>query len=277
MMINAQLKRLVLSSPRPEELAEFYARAFEYTVFPQDGELRCEGQQRSLWVRCGPVNQLLESHFALADGGALDRYVRDLSARGVAIELRQDGESAKLWVEDPEGRKLCFAADTCARAVERPGMAVERLARLQHYAVRTPTPRVLLDFYVDRLGFNCSDLVHDDAGDLTAAFLRADAEHHALAIFRAPQARFDHFSCETSSWTALRDWADFLAERTVRLAWGIGRHGPGNDTFFMVQDPDKNLAEISAELEICAEDRPIGRWHHCMETLNQWGVAIMRS
>jgi hypothetical protein len=45
----------------------------------------------------------------------------------------------------------------------------------------------------------------------------------------------------------------------------------------MVKDPDGNLAEISAELEVCAPDRPVGLWPHRPETLNQWGVAIMRS
>jgi hypothetical protein len=45
----------------------------------------------------------------------------------------------------------------------------------------------------------------------------------------------------------------------------------------MVKDPDGNLAEISAELEICASDRPLGTWPHRPETLNRWGVAIMRS
>ena len=24
-------------------------------------------------------------------------------------------------------------------------------------------------------------------------------------------------------------------------------------------------------------DRPVGNWTHCMETLNRWGVVIMRS
>jgi catechol 2,3-dioxygenase len=45
----------------------------------------------------------------------------------------------------------------------------------------------------------------------------------------------------------------------------------------MVRDPDGNLAEISAEIEHCAEDRPAGLWPHEERTLNVWGKAIMRS
>jgi catechol-2,3-dioxygenase len=84
-------------------------------------------------------------------------------------------------------------------------------------------------------------------------------------------------SCETRDWNALRDWADHMSQRSTKLVWGVGRHGPGNDTFFMVHDPDGNLVEISSDLESCAEDRPVGSWEHRMETLNLWGVAIMRS
>ncbi len=274
MTIEAVLQRLVLSSPDPARLADFYERAFDYRVSKADGDHRCQGSERSLWIRPGPANQLIESHFALADAAAVERYASGLAARGVAIERR----AGAVWaVQDLEGRKICFAA--CAALEEDPHAraAAAPPARLQHYAVRTPAPGALVEFYTERLGFTCSDLVHDEAGELTAAFLRTDAEHHALAIFRAPERRFDHFSCETPSWIGLRDWADFLAQRSVRLAWGIGRHGPGNDTFFMVLDPDGNLAEISAELEICPDTRPVGRWQHAMETLNQWGVAIMRS
>jgi catechol 2,3-dioxygenase-like lactoylglutathione lyase family enzyme len=150
-------------------------------------------------------------------------------------------------------------------------------ARLQHYAVRTPNPTALLAFYADGLGFVRSDLVFDDQGVLRAAFLRTDAEHHTLAIFNAPDARFDHFSCEAADWLALRDWADHMADVDVPIFWGVGRHGPGNDTFFMVKDPDGNLAEISSDLEVCDADRPVGRWPHAQKTLNVWGMAILRS
>ena len=108
-------------------------------------------------------------------------------------------------------------------------------------------------------------------GRLTAAFLRTDAEHHSLALFRAPEGRFDHFSCEAPGWQQLRDWADHMAGIGTDLAWGIGRHGPGNDTFLMVRDQDGNMAEISSDLEVCSPGRPAGVWPHRPQTLNQLG------
>jgi catechol 2,3-dioxygenase-like lactoylglutathione lyase family enzyme len=279
MTIDAVLERLVLSSPQPQQVAGFYCAAFDYRLLDTGDECRCEGPGRSLWIRRGIANQLIESHFCFPDENTLERYAQNLARHGVPHTFENGSSPGVLNVTDPDGRRVLFTASRNGSnsSVTSPDTGGSRLARLQHYAVRTPNPQRLVDFYSQTLSFRISDLVRDGSGDLTAAFLRTDAEHHALAIFRAPEKRFDHFSCETRDWSSLRDWADALAARKVRIVWGIGRHGPGNDTFFMVLDPDGNLAEISAELETCAEDRPIGLWEHRMETLNQWGVAIMRS
>lgn len=278
MTINAVLQRLVLSSPQVERMARFYSHAFDYRTTQRDGEYRCEGPNRSLWLRHGAANQLLESHFVFPDAASLNGYAQQLTARGVKhSEATLTGGARFLTVMDPDGRGVWFGIDAGRDLLVAEDASDARTARLQHYAVRTPKPQALVDFYANDLGFTVSDLVRDDAGELTAAFLRTDSEHHALAVFRAPEKRFDHLSCETRDWRALRDWADYMGQQSVKLVWGVGRHGPGNDTFFMVHDPDGNLAEISSDLEICAQDRPAGVWEHRMETLNLWGVAIMRS
>ena len=135
----------------------------------------------------------------------------------------------------------------------------------------------MVDFYADKLGFTVSDRVRDAGGVLRACFMRSDLEHHSLAIFRAPEARLDHHSYETGNWGDIRDWADHLARKDIPIVWGVGRHGPGDDLFFMVRDPDENLVEISAEIEQCAAERPAGLWPHAERTLNVWGNAILRS
>lgn len=277
MTIGASLQRLVISSPEIERLAKFYLGTFGYLPDIRCSEARCDATGRSLWIRPGPANQLLESHFVFAAPDALDRYIARLEKLAISFASRHEEGSLSIQTQDPDGRSVCFSVGAENPPVAHLGSGDEPVARLQHYALRTPAPMELLDFYVTSLGFAVSDLVRDKAGELTAAFLRSDAEHHSLAIFRSAERRLDHFSCETPDWHSLRDWADRMARHSVRLAWGIGRHGPGNDTFFMVLDPDGNLAEISSDLEQCAPERAVGSWDHCMETLNVWGVAIMRS
>ena len=277
MTIDAKLKRLVISSPEVDRVARFYVDTFGYRAERCRDEARCEAYGRSLWIRAGRVNQLLESHFVFDNSAALNRYIAQLEMQRVPFSQQHEEGGLSIQIRDPDGCNVCFAVNVESRPIAREDTDQINSARLQHYAVRTPFTQKLLDFYTNSLGFSVSDLVRDETGDLTAAFLRSDAEHHSLAIFRAAESRFDHFSCETHDWNSLRDWADLMARRSVRLAWGIGRHGPGNDTFFMVLDPDGNLAEISSDLERCTPERAVGNWDHRMETLNQWGVAIMRS
>lgn len=277
MSINAALHRLVISSPQVERVGQFYTNTFGYVGTGDEMEWRGEAEDRSLWVRAGVANQLLESHFVFPDTSALEAYATSLTRSGVPHARGSAGSEPAIVIVDPDGRKICFAAQV--GEVESPGGDAVSLPRahLQHYGIRSPEPQVLVTFYSEVLGFRVSDLVRDDCGDLTAAFLRSDAHHHSLAIFRAPERRFDHFSSETRDWHGLRDWADHMAKLSIPLAWGVGRHGPGNDTFFMVYDPDGNLAEISSDLECCQDDRPVGIWKHSMQTLNQWGFAILRS
>ena len=57
---------------------------------------------------------------------------------------------------------------------------------------------------------------------------------------------------------------------------GPGRHGPGDNLFFMVSDPDGNSVELSAEIEIVADNREMGDWLHEERTLNYWGKGMLR-
>ena len=141
--------------------------------------------------------------------------------------------------------------------------------------VGSDEPETLVRFYADVVGLPVSDKVlRDDS--VTACWLRTDHEHHSLAVFRAPVRRLDHHSYEAGDWALIRDWADHFARQGLRLIWGPGRHGPGNNLFIMVEDPDGNRIEISAELETVNGDRPVVIWPHEERTFNRWGQAPFR-
>jgi catechol 2,3-dioxygenase len=77
-------------------------------------------------------------------------------------------------------------------------------------------------------------------------------------------------------WNLIRDWCDHFAGLGIEIVWGPGRHGPGNNLFAFIKDPDDNWIEISAELEVIF-DRDIVDWPQSTRTLNTWGRAFMRS
>ena len=275
MELQAALQCIHLYSPDPLRAARFYSATYGMTLEPGTEGYLCRGPGREVQLSAGPANQLRYAHFALSSTGAWKSF--DARTQGLARQALPAAFAGRTAValRDPDGNLLVFTP--------REGITAESTepalppAALQHFALRTPNLPALLDFYTGPLGFVLSDAVKDAEGVVRACFLRTDALHHALALFFAPAACFDHQSFEAPDWASMKQWGDHMAALRVPIVWGIGRHGPGNDVFFMVRDPDGNLAEISSEIEHCAPGRPAGLWPHEERTLNLWGKAILRS
>lgn len=167
-----------------------------------------------------------------------------------------------------------FGVSLGAVATDRKGMP----GRLQHVVFQTTELEAMVDFYVNTVGFTVSDNVVDEqSSQLTTCFLRSDDEHHSLAFFRGSKNEWDHHCYETNEWNDIRDWGDRFAKERITLFFGPGRHGPGNNLFFMVVDADRNRLEFSAELEITEASRAPGVWPQEEYTLNSWGRAWIRS
>ena len=225
-------------------------------------------------MKQGPAHQAAFFAYSLADHTALGAFRSRLMRSGVALDrsLSPEFDDTAFAVNDPDGNIVIFGVRTGAIAPTE-GLP----ARLQHIVFRSINLDAMVEFYEHKLGFVVSDRVKDGDGVLRACFMRTDVEHHSLAVFRSPESRLDHHSYETTDWEHIRRWADHLARRDIPIFWGVGRHGPGDDLFFMVKDPDDNLVEISAEIEQCNESRTEGLWPHGERTLNVWGNAILRS
>jgi catechol-2,3-dioxygenase len=91
---------------------------------------------------------------------------------------------------------------------------------------------------------------------------------HASAI------GLDHYAFELADWAAFRAWGDFLAAQGVDIIWGPGRHGPGNNLFFFVLDPDGNRVEFSCEMEQFHDETMTYTpriWEADPHTVNLWG------
>ena len=190
-----------------------------------------------------------------------------MAVERASVPLFEDGA---FWVADPDGRRIVFG-------VSKPRFAGQGVpGRLQHFVCATTRLPEMLAFYRDRIGMLESDRVLEGE-DPSACFLRSDPEHHSFAAFRAPEARADHHCYETTGWLDIREWADRMGRLGIPLWWGPGRHGPGNNLFFMIEDPDGHKVEFSAELEIMTPAMPYRTWPHEGRTLNLWGSAWMRS
>jgi catechol 2,3-dioxygenase len=270
---GAYLHHLHLHSPDPERLAAFYGDAMDMRV-ERGGELWfCSGPGRRLVVSAGEARTLAYGAFACRDHDGLDEIRHRAEAEGLdpapvsASLLAQDA----FAVSDPDGNGVVFGLAKTNLTAEA-GLK----GPLQHLTLATQDVAAIEHFYAGKLGFAVSDRVRNKAGEVTTSFMRSNHEHHTLACFRSARHGIDHHSYEAGEWVAIRDWADRFAAREIPLMWGPGRHGPGNNLFIFIEDPDGNWVEVSAELEV-VHDRPVREWPHAERTLNLWGRAIMRS
>ncbi|MGN6461367.1 MAG: VOC family protein [Pseudolabrys sp.] len=270
---GAYLHHLQIGSPDPARLAAYYRDALQTQVSTIGNVLLCTGPGRRTLFAPGQAGVLQYSAFACRDAQALAGLRAVNRDKGLALEASLSplfGDEA-FGVRDPEGNLMLFGlageeADT-PRAIRGP---------IQHVTVTSTDLARMEAFYVDKLGFAVSDRVRNDKGVVTTVFFRCNHEHHTLGCFLKTQAGLDHHSYEAGEWITIRDWADHLATHRIPIVWGPGRHGPGNNLFIFIKDPDGNMIEISAELEV-VNDRPVKEWVHEPYTLNMWGPAIMRS
>jgi catechol 2,3-dioxygenase len=272
---SAKLSHLCLETGEPDPMREFYRDALGMAETEiGTGQWLLDGPGRRLLLTLGTAKTLTYSGFTVANDDKLMALRKHVETEGGDLvhspsPLLQQGSFA---VHDPDGNMLCFG-------VERPATATTEGidGRLQHVVVASPDLPAMMEYYQRVLGFLPSDHVMADDGSVTATFYRSDPEHHSFAAFRAPEKGFDHCAYETPSWNHIRDWADHLATLDIPIWWGPGRHGAGNNLFFMILDPDGNKVEFSAELEHLDAEHPVRHWPHDRRTLNLWGNAWMRS
>lgn len=276
-LIEAHLAGLMLTSPDVRQLSDFYSEALGYVGAWKDEAWSGTVGGSWLAIRQGAANAIDHAVFAVAGEAQLAALRVRLAAARIAHEDVEapNMRGGALAVSDPDGNHLVFGVPETES--EKTAPAPELVARLQHLVYASDGVAAMLRFYCDVIGFAPTDYVLDEAEDLTSVFLRCSDEHHSLAVFRAQNKRLDHFCYDVDDWSQIRDWADRFAERRIPLRWGPGRHGPGNNLFLFVNDPDGNWLEFSAELERVEQARPTGQWVHEERTLNSWGSAFLRS
>ncbi|PFG24905.1 catechol-2,3-dioxygenase [Pseudomonas lurida] len=273
----ARLCYLHLASKAPQQQVDFYQRLLDMDGLAQaDGSWLLQGPQRAMLISPADHSGLLAAAYDLGSQARLSELRTRLVGKGCSVEALDSPllEAGAFQIRDPQGRQTVFGVSRGAVATDRKGMP----GRLQHVVFQTTELEAMIDFYVNTVGFTVSDNVVDEqSGQLTTCFLRSDDEHHSLAFFRGSKNEWDHHCYETNEWNDIRDWGDRFAKERITLFFGPGRHGPGNNLFFMVVDADRNRLEFSAELEITEAGRAPGVWPQEEYTLNSWGRAWIRS
>lgn len=175
----------------------------------------------------------------------------------------------------PDGTPVHFHS-TVHRQGENSSDPGRRPLKFQHTTIGTVDVQPMVDFFVNTIGFRISDQLADGR----FCWLRSDHDHHTLAIVNVDQAGvLDHYSYDLAEWEDFKSWCDRLTELDVRVEWGPGRHGPGNNLFVFFDDPSGNHIELSAEMEKFYDAQVsyvARRWEPVPDTVNLWGGQVPR-
>ena len=237
-----------------------------------DGNLRLGWGAGSHVLEIASGDGLRHYGLELPRDGALDELSDRLSALGVRTEtlhIERDRPGGLAFL-DLDGHRI-EAHGPVNRSAEHSADPGRRPIRIQHLTLASPRVPELAAFYGEALGLRISDRLGD-----SFIWLRANREHHTIAIAEADDAGLDHYAYEVGSWGDLKTWCDELAVRGVPITWGPGRHGPGNNLFVFFDDPDDNRIELSCEMERFWDESaayPPRDWRQGPLTVNLWGVT----
>ena len=272
---NISLNHLEIESRDPKRLAKFYSNVMDMKInMLTNQKFLCEGPGRKIIIKTGENNILGYAGMVCKNEENLERYKEFLKINKCEINdfVSEFYQSGSFSLQDPDNNMICFGV----QKKENNFYTKSIHAPLQHLTFASKDVERFQNFYQRKLGFQVTDRVIKSTGELATCFTTSNHEHHTIACFKSSQNGMDHHSYEAGEWNNIKTWCDHFAQNNVKLMWGPGRHGPGNNLFVFIEDIDGNWIEISAELETVI-GRPPKNWPQEERTLNLWGKAIMRS
>jgi catechol 2,3-dioxygenase len=224
-------------------------------------------------LREGPEAAIRSVTFRAAGQGALARALGMAQAAGATLlaapaELDEPGGGLAATLRDPSGFVLRLVTGDARRAAEAPSR--DTPDRLAHVNLNCTDVDATARFFEQGLGFRLADR------SKIMAFERCNSDHHAVVLADAPLDGLNHVAFNMPSWESVMRGAGRMIDAGYPIAWGPGRHGPGNNVFAYFVDPFGIVIEYTAEVEIVAEDhvaRGPDFWVWPPGRTDQWGVA----
>jgi catechol-2,3-dioxygenase len=156
-----------------------------------------------------------------------------------------------------------------------------RPSKLGHLVLKVRDIQVSVRFYSDVVGLEVSDWIDD-----RMVFMRAGRDHHDLALLqmtpeeieqsRLVPSRVEHFSYHLADVAEMEAALQMLQQRNIAIDRGLGKHGPGDNSFLVFRDPDGNNVEFYSDMiQVDAQHPHQARvWSgNEVETFDQWHLA----
>ena len=173
-----------------------------------------------------------------------------------------------MTVRGPEGGLLRFVHGD-ARHPVKPS-AGDRPERLAHVNLNSTDVDATARFYETALGFRLSDR------SKLMAFVRCNSDHHAVVIAEAKVNGLNHVAFQMPTLDSVMRGSGRMVDAGFPIAWGVGRHGPGDNVFSYFIDPVGIVIEYTAEV-LQVDDAYVVRgpdhWVWPPGRTDQWGIA----
>lgn len=115
--------------------------------------------------------------------------------------------------------------------------------------------------FTEVLGFDLSEKVVDQDGNLVGVFFACGNKAHDVAFIRYPEkGKLHHISFYLDSWSDVLRAADLISMNNVSLDIGPTRHGITRGTTIYFFDPSGNRNEVFCGGYIQYPDKPVIHW-----------------
>jgi catechol 2,3-dioxygenase len=182
----------------------------------------------------------------------LEKLVNDSGGQTRWVEAGEErGQGRALLAED----KFGFPVEFYSKMAGEEWMLQKfenykgaKVMRLDHFNMMLPDAASAYDWYVNSLGFGCTEITETEGPkpDMWAAWLRRKHTCHDVALTTGKGPRVHHAGFTVSDRSSILDAADLLSSTGYlqSMERGPGRHGVSNAFFLYLRDPDGNRIEL---------------------------------
>lgn len=215
--------------------------------------------------------------FRCASSDAMD----DLAARAEVAGCRRvvgpspadrPGGGRMIDLREPNGCLIRLVHGDTLR--EQQATRIDRADRLAHININTGDVDAQARFYQEVLGFSLTDR------SKMMAFLRCNADHHAVVLADAPIEGLNHVAFLLPELEGVMFASGRMRDHGHEIGWGVGRHGPGNNVFSYFVDPEGYVIELTADVLQVDESYRVGTpedWTWPPGRTDRWGIAPPKS
>lgn len=235
--------------------------------------------------------------FAVDGREDLNRAVAEHGAAPV-FSLQGPGGGEAVRLIDPEGTAIHLVHGIARRSPDplRPQMIINQgidkarrgatqyqppleppqLLRLGHIGLFVRDFKACDAWYRKVLGLIPSDLMYAGSPENTiAGFYRINrgsewVDHHTVAFFGFGKSDLHHLSFEVQNPEAQFVAHRWLASKGHKPIWGVGRHPKGSHVFDVWREPSGYRFETYSDTDLCAADKPAGRFDITTMEMDLW-------